>query len=518
MASAVAAAAALTACGGATGPPAADRPNVLFIPVDDLRPELGTYDRDYVKSPNIDRLAAGGIVFGRAYTQSALCNPSRASLLTGLRPDTIRVWDLQTDFRTTSPDAVTLPQHFRNNGYAAVGIGKTFHNTLPDAASWDEDAHLDGFPFDPDAVYFSDENLVIQEARRQQITKEGRSSASIDRFGQWYLKAQATEGPDVPDNRYYDGAQTDWAIDRLAALKAAGRPFFLAVGYYRPHLPFNAPKKYWDMYDRQRIPLAENPFVPKGAPLMALNTLRELRGYSDFKDAPSPIDGTLNQEQSRLLRHGYLASVSYIDAQIGRLLEALDRLDLARNTIVVLWGDHGWKLGEHNSWAKMTNYEIDTRAPLIVRAPGRVTSGVVTNRLVEFVDIYPTVAELAGLPVPPALEGASLVPLMATPDRPWKQAVFSQFLRDGTWMAPDGVPYMGYAIRTESHRYVEWRRWPGGELAAVELYDERVDPQENENLAARPEHAALLRELAAALEKARKDPRAFNPPAPRSTS
>ena len=347
----VAAVASFTACAGQVSPPAPDRPNVLFIPIDDLRPELGAYGIPHVKSPNIDRLAAAGIVFARAYTQSAVCNPSRASLLTGLRPDTIRVWDLQTDFRTTTPGAVTLPQHFKNHGYTTVGIGKTFHNILPDAASWDEDVHLDGYPFDPDAVYFSDENLAIQEARRRQTTKEGRAAASIDRFGQWYLKARATESPDVPDNRYYDGAQTDWAIDKLAALKEAGRPFFLSVGYYRPHLPFNAPKKYWDLYDRQRIPLAENPFVPRGAPLMALNTPRELRGYADFKDTPHPMDGMLSEERTRLLKHGYLASVSYVDAQVGRLLDALERLDLDGNSIVVLWGDHGWKLGEHYSWA-----------------------------------------------------------------------------------------------------------------------------------------------------------------------
>jgi iduronate 2-sulfatase len=409
------------------------------------------------------------------------------------------------------PDAVTLPQYFRANGYTTVGIGKTFHNVLPDPASWDEDAHLGGFPFDPDAVYFSDENLAIQETRKEEITKAGRAATAIDRFGQWYLKARATESLDIPDDRYYDGAQTDWAVDKLAALKAAGRPFFLSVGYYRPHLPFNAPKRYWDLYDRQRIPLAGNPFVPRGAPLMALNTLRELRGYTDLKDAPHPMDGTLGEERTRLLKHGYLASVSYVDAQIGRLLDALDRLDLSRNTIVVLWGDHGWKLGEHNSWAKMTNYEIDTRAPLIIRAPGRVTAGTVTSRLVEFVDVYPTVADLAGLPVPATLEGASLVPLMAAPDRDWKPAVFSQFLRDGTWIAPDGVAYMGYAVRTDRYRYVQWHRWPGGELAAVELYDETADPQEDENLAAKPGHEDVLRDLAAMLDKARKDPRAFNP-------
>ncbi len=498
-------------CGSSA--PAPERPNILFIPVDDLRPELGAYGHAHVRSPNIDRLAREGVLFDRAYTQSAVCNTSRASLLTGRRPDSIRVWDLQTDFRTTVPDAVTLPQYFRANGYTTVGIGKTFHNTLPDAVSWDEDAHIDGYPFDPDAVYFSDENLAIQEARKAQITEEGRAANVIDRYGQWYLKAEATESPDVSDNAYYDGAQTDWAIDKLADLKAAGKPFFLSVGYYRPHLPFNAPKKYWDLYDREAIPLADNPFVPRGAPPMALNTLRELRGYTDFRETPHPADGSIGEARARLLKHGYLASVSYVDAQVGRLLDALDRLGLADNTIVVLWGDHGWKLGEHNSWAKMTNYEIDTRAPLIIRAPGRGAPGSVATGLVEFLDVYPTIVELAGLPVPAELEGASLVPLVGEPDRPWRQAAFSQFLRDGIWIAPDGVAYMGYAVRTERHRYVEWYTWPALDRAAVELYDEIADPGENENLAELPEHRDLVRELAAILAKGREDARAFRPAA-----
>jgi iduronate 2-sulfatase len=469
------------------------KPNILFIPVDDLRPELGCYGSTVVRSPNLDRLAREGVVFKNAYCQSAVCNPSRASLLTGLRPDSTRVWDLRTDFRNHLPDAVTLPQYFRQQGYYSAGIGKIFHNTIPDPKSWDEKAYLDGYPFDPDAVYVTKENHAIQEEKKQAIIRAGRSDQSIDRFGRWYLKANAVEMADVPDNAYFDGAQTDWAVRKLGELNEQNQPFFLAVGYYRPHLPFNAPRKYWDLYDRQSIPLAENGFPPRNAPVMAINNLRELKGYTDFRKTPHPFDGRLTEDQTRLLKHGYLASVSYIDGQIGRLLDTLESLGLRRNTIVVVWGDHGWKLGEHNSWCKMTNYEVDTRAPLIISAPEYGKQGIFSSRLVEFVDIYPTLCTLAGLPVPADLEGISMTPLMRRPDRSWKHAVFTQFLREGIWTAPDGKEYMGYAVRTDRYRYVEWVRWDTRELAAVELYDLEADPLENENIAEKPENQQHIR-------------------------
>ncbi len=477
-----------------------EKPNVLFIAVDDLRPELGCYGSPVVQTPNIDRLAAAGVIFTRAYCQSAVCNPSRASLMTGLRPDSIRVWDLHTDFRDNVPDAVTLPQYFKQNGYHAVAIGKIYHNTIPDSQSWSEDKlHIAGYPFDPDAVYRKPENVAWLEKRKAQIVREGRESRHIDQLGQWYLKAVATESVDGPDDIYYDGAQTEVAIEKLRELKARARPFFFAVGYYRPHLPFNAPQKYWDLYDRDKIPLPENPHLPENAPLMAINNLRELRGYTDFADVPHPKDRTLSAERVRRLRQGYYASVSYVDAQVGRLLDALERLGLAENTIVVLWGDHGWKLGEHGSWCKMTNFEIDTRAPLIIRAPG-VSGGQQLSQMVEFVDVYPTLCELAGLKIPPGLQGDSMVPLIQNPGLPGKPAVFSQFLREGIWMAPDGVVYMGYAIRTARYRYVRWINWETKAFAAEELYDHEVDPEENVNIAALPENAARAAELAAQLD------------------
>jgi arylsulfatase A-like enzyme len=474
------------------------RPNVLFIAVDDLRTTLGAYGDPDIKTPNIDRLARSGAVFLQAHAQQAVCNPSRASLMTGLRPDTLEVWDLETDFRATTPDAVTLPQHFQRHGYFAASVGKIYHNLLPDHASWSEpEMHVAGFPFDPDAVYRHPDNLAVQERLKAAIVESGLEARHIDQYGLWYLKANATESVDLPDRVYYDGAQTDLAVGKLAELKAKNRPFFFGVGYYRPHLPFNAPKKYWDLYQRDAIPMAKNRLPPTDGPIVAMSTMRELRGYADFADAAHPFDGSLSEADARRLKHGYYASVSYVDAQVGRLLDQLDALDLARNTIVVLWGDHGYKLGEHNGWAKMTNYQIDTHAPLIIRAPGAIGPGTRVDRLVEFVDVYPTLAELAGLPVPAGLEGVSAVPLLKDPSLPWKTAVFSQFLRAGTWAAPDGQPYMGYSLLTERDHYVVWINWATKVEAARELYDRRSDPDENTNLAGRPELAARVASLEA---------------------
>lgn len=485
----------------ACGTPNTPKPNILFIAVDDLRPELGCYGNTYVKSPNIDRLAQNSILFSRAYCQSAVCNPSRASLLTGLRPNTIKVWDLRTDFRDNGPDIVTLPQYFKNNNYHALGIGKIYHNTIPDSLSWSEPKmHISGYPFDPDAVYRADRNVAALNKRKEKIITDGREERFIDRIGEWYLKDTATEMVDLPDNVYYDGAQTDMAIQKLSELKNNKKPFFFAIGYYRPHLPFNAPKKYWDLYQRDKIPLAVNKYLPENSPPMAINNLRELRGYTDFKHIAKPHEGKLSESEARLLKHGYLASVSYIDAQVGRLLNELDRLKLRENTIVILWGDHGWKLGEHSSWCKMTNHEIDTRVPLIISAPGFTEHGLETNSLVEFVDIYPTLCELAGLPVPESLDGESLVPLIKNPRLRFKEAVFSQFLREGIWLAPDGIEYMGNSIRTERYRYTEWINWETKKLAARELYDHKIDPNENTNIADKPGQEETLLLLAKKLK------------------
>jgi iduronate 2-sulfatase len=472
------------------------RPNVLFIAVDDLRPTIGAYGDPYAKTPNLDRLARSGVTFLQAYAQQALCNPSRASLMTGLRPDSIRVWDLDTDFRANVPDVVTLPQHFMRHGYRTVQIGKIYHNTLPDRRSWHQEIHLPGFPYDPDAVYHGHENLAIQAARKARLIEEGRQDRAIDRLGRWYLKANATESLDLPDNAYYDGAQTDRALAELAGLEGR-QPFFFAIGYYRPHLPFNAPRKYWDLYDPDSIALAPNPDMPKDAPRAAGSNLAELRGYADFATAPDPWEGRLSEAEARRLKHGYYASVSYVDALVGRLLDRLDQVGLASNTIVVLWGDHGYKLGEMNGWGKMSNYLIDTHSPLIIRAPGAAPAGLRLEQLVELVDLYPTLSELAGLPVPDWLQGTSAVPLVHRPDRPWKRAVFSQFLRRGRWLGADGIETMGYGMRTERFHYVAWMDWATRRITARELYDLEGDSAETVNLAPRPEFQSLLEKLEA---------------------
>lgn len=474
------------------------RLNFLFIPVDDLRPELGCYGDTNIRTPNIDRLAARGVVFDHTYCQQAVCNPSRVSLLTGLRPDSTGVWDLKVHFRDMVPDVVTLPQYFKENGYTTIGFGKAFHNNDPDTISWSVvPENIEGFPFDPDAVYANEENLKIQEQKARRKEEAGQQK---DQLGFWYVKANATECADVPDDFYYDGAQTTRAIEVLRELKNNKEPFFLSVGFYRPHLPFNAPKKYWDMYERDKIPLAGNQYPPIESPEYAIHGDAELRGYSDCRDLPFPGEEPWSEEKQRQVKHGYYASVSYTDAQIGRLLDELDKLGLAENTVIVLWGDHGWKLGEHNGWCKQTNYEIDTHVPMIISGAGVPAKGKHSKALTEFVDIYPTLCDMADLPVPGYLHGTSVVPLLENPAKEWKSAAFSQFLlgRFGPGANAKNEK-MGYTMRTEKFRYVEWYRWNDdntrGELLSRELFDHDNDPQENRNLADHDKYSEIIESL-----------------------
>ncbi len=464
---------------------AAEPPNILFISVDDLRNELKCYGVNEIHSPNIDGLAASGVAFSHAYCQQAVCNPSRVSLMTGLRPDSSKVWDLGTEMRSVIPDVVTLPQHFRQHGYRAVAYGKIYHNPFPDVQSWDEPTHSP-----QDVIAHSDTNRDRLAQFRQGMKVAGKSPAAIDR-----MRGPATEIQLQADEKNHDGKITSDAISKMQELSTGRSPFFLAVGFIRPHLPFIVPKPYWDLYDRAKIPLAENNFLPLNSPKFSfgdrsMGGLYELRDYMDYSDAPSPFEGPLSEAQQRELKHGYYASVSFIDAQIGRLLDELVHLDLASNTIVVLWGDHGWKLGEHGGWCKQTNYEIDTRAPLMIRAPNANANGRQSHALVEFVDVYPTLCELASLPIPKALEGTSLVPLLNGQAAKTKDAAFSQFPRTHA-----GVDYMGYAMRTSHNRYIEWLDQRTGEIAARELYDHDIDPDENENVAERPGNLTLLNDL-----------------------
>ncbi len=446
------------------------RKNVLFIAVDDLRNELGCYGVKGIHSPNMDRLAARGTAFDRAYCQQAVCSPSRTSLMTGCRPDTTKVYDLVTHFRKAIPEVVTLPQHFKSQGYFTRSVGKIYHPGFDDKPSWSEPAPRVNRP-----TYALEENKAI--VARKTAAVAGKESANPS------ARSNATKGPayecaDVPDNTYSDGAIADAAIEMLR--EAKDRRFFLAVGFLKPHLPFVAPKKYWDLYRRDEIPMAPNPFAPTDAPKFTLADWGELRAYEGM-----PRKGALTDEQARTLKHGYYACVSYMDAQLGRVLAELDRLGLREQTAIVLWGDHGWKLGEHGAWCKHSNVENDTHAPLICCAPGQKASGRHTKALVEFVDIYPSLCELAGLPLPSHVEGTSFAPLLDAPERPWKRAAFSQYPRGGV---------MGYSMRTDRYRLTRWLNRDGSE-AARELYDHQNDPQENVNVAERPENKALVEEL-----------------------
>lgn len=449
--------------------------NVLFIAVDDLRPQLGCYGASQVLSPNIDRLAARGIVFERAYCQQAVCSPSRTSLLTGCRPDTTRVYDLTTHFRKTIPDVVTLPQHFKANGYHTQAFGKIFHGGLDDKPSWSKPT------WSPSGVswYQLPENRALMERLTAKLKDE---DAKVEAVRRGSIRGTPVECADVADNAYYDGVVAEKTIDALRQVK--DHPFFLAAGFYKPHLPFVAPKKYWDLYKREDIRLADNPQPPRDYPQLAGTTWGELRVYHGM-----PKSGPLTDDQARTLIHGYLACVSFTDAQIGKVVDELDRLGLGDNTVIVLWGDHGWKLGEHGMWCKHTNFELDTRSPLLCAAP-RQPTGRRTKALTEFVDIYPSLCELCGLALPSHLEGTSFVPLMKEPERAWKTAAFSQYPRGNV---------MGYSMRTDHWRYTEWRD-PDGSVKASELYDHQADPQENLCLAKRPEHVALVKELSLKLK------------------
>lgn len=463
---------------------APDRPNVLMIMVDDLRPELGCYGVREIQTPNIDRLAAEGVRFERAYCSQAICNPARSSLLTGLRPDTLRVWDNETHFRRFHPEILTIPQAFKIHGYQNVGLGKVFHGTLPDQPSWSRRR----LPPTPLNIYMSAETRDRQSRRASAARALGLSQAWIDA----YVRGPATEIFDAPDNAYWDGALAQAGVSLLADLRDK-QPFFLAVGFMRPHLPYVAPRRYWDLYGPRDIPPAPNPFLPEDAPPFAINSLTEVACFEDFVEAPNPTEGRLGEDQARRLKHGYYACVSFIDAQAGRILDALATLGIRENTIVVMLGDNGYKLGEHGAWGKMTNYEIDARFPMIIAAPGRTVPGGVVRGLAEGVDLYPTLCELAGLEAPPDLEGISLAPLLREPERPWKTAAFTQYPRGFT------SRFMGRAIRTDRHRFIEWRDRFDDRLAAVELYDHAVDPQENVNVAGRLENRALVADLSTRL-------------------
>ncbi|WP_231744016.1 sulfatase [Stieleria neptunia] len=439
------------------------KPNVLFIAVDDLRPTMGCYGDGNAITPHLDGLADRGIRFNRAYCQVAVCNPSRASLMTGLRPDTLGVWTLPIHFREAKPDAVTLPQWMRRHGYTAVSHGKIYHNPTPDPQSWSEP--IRNLPRLP-TFYPEGTRDVVRKAMNELPANDWRKNN---------LRGPATSAPDLPDHKVLDGARTDLCIEDLRRLGKSQQPFFLAMGYIRPHLSLVAPKKYWDLYDPDKLPVLIGEKIPQGAPPYAMHNNSELSHYVDLIGMPKPWDDDeLSADKARRLVHGYHACVSYVDAQIGRLLKALDEEGLRENTIVVLWSDHGWKLGEYRGWGKMTNYEIDARVPLIIAAPAMKTSGQSTESLAGLLDLYPTLCELTGLEIPDFAEGKSLVPILRDPDAEVHPSVTSQYYRKH-----EGREYMGYSMRTDRYRYIEWRDFGTGEVTFQELYDHSTDDGES---------------------------------------
>jgi iduronate 2-sulfatase len=459
----------------ATAPAQGRKMNVLFIAVDDLRPQLGCYGSSVVKSPNLDKLAARGLVFERAYCQQAVCSPSRTSLLTGRRPDSTRVYDLETHFRDTIPDVVTLPQHFKDQGYHSQGLGKIYHGRLNDEESWSVPWWRSSVP-----QYHTSENATLMERLRS----EARAAGWNGRDWRKRPRGPAWEAPDVADNALADGRTADRAIEVLA--KVGDKPFFLGVGLLKPHLPFVAPKRYWDLYRKEDLSLADNPFAPQDAPQYALTNWGELRHYHGM-----PKKGPVSDERALELIHGYYACTSYVDAQIGRVIKALERLGLRDNTAIVVWGDHGWQLGEHGFWCKHTNFETSVHSPLIVHVPGQGAGGASTEALVEFVDIYPALCEICGVPSPEGLEGTSFVPLLEDPNLPWKKAAFSQYPRQ----TEEAGRLMGYSMRTDRYRFTEWRGLEK-EFVEYELYDHDTDPKENTNIAKRPENESSVKQLA----------------------
>lgn len=449
-------------------PKATTQYNVVFIAVDDLRPQLNCYGKSQIISPNIDRLASQSLMCTRAYVQQAVCAPSRNGVMTGLRPDAIGIYDLATFFRDSVPDVVTLPQHFKNNGYQAESMGKIYHRghgNHDDSLSWSVDSWF------PSASTLDATPIT----RGDTVGLEGSYPAIDGKRLPYYAT-------DVPEENLADNRTLNHALNRLEKLQDTS--FFMAVGFVKPHLPFVAPRRYWDMYDPATIEIPQRT-SPDGSPAYALTNFGELRKYHGI-----PEDGYLSDEQSTEMIHGYYAAVTYIDDLVGQLLNKLDELGLSENTIVVLWGDHGWKLGEYGSWCKHTDYEYDTRIPMLLKVP-EVTTGSQTNALVESVDIYPTLCELAGLTQPEHLQGNSMVPLLDNQDQSIKNAAWSQYPR-----THNNTPLMGYAMRTDHYRYVRWQdKNNPDQVIGRELYDHTKDPGETLNLASLPENEALVKQM-----------------------
>ena len=452
----------------------AAEPNVLFIVADDLNCAISPYGDPVAVTPNLDRLAKRGLVFERAYCQQAVCNPSRASFLTGLRPNTTGVDDLSKWFRESAVGGstlVTLPQHFKYHGYFCQDIGKLFHNMgeTQDRRSWSIDEVLFKGSHADDTIF------------KNAPPKPGEETPTY--------KAPVTEAHDVPDTAYRDGQIANLASAAIRDHPKDGQPFFLAVGFWRPHLPFVAPKKYWDLYQPADIPLPAAPDRPESVPEIAMHPSKEIHGYGLV-----PQDRDFTEDEVRHYRHGYYASISFLDAQVGEILDALDESGHSDDTVIVFTSDHGFHIGEHSLWGKTSNFELDARVPLIIASPKHAAShGKKTDALAELVDLYPSLADLAGIDgdAPKRLEGTSLVPVLADSTASVKDAAFTQHQSPfygprSKWIA------WGYSVRTQRWRYTEWRNIKTGRVMDRELYDHDADPWETRNVVGAHFDAASL--------------------------
>ena len=497
-----------------------NKPNILFIAIDDLKPILGCYGNNQIKTPNIDRLAKMGTVFLNNYVQQAVCGPTRASLMTGKRPDYTKIWDLKTKMRDVNPDILSLPQYLISQGYTTQGIGKVYDVRCVDKdidkPSWSipfykTDAKYYGSYGEPaEGRYQLPETKALAAKYVNEYLANGKTKAEANQYAESKIKP-AIESADVADYAYNDGANILQAKDILAKLSKSDQPFFFAVGIAKPHLPFVAPKKYWDLYKREDMPLAKFQEQTSEPVDVAYHNAGELRGYSDIPPLLSFTDQksyglTLPVDKQKELIHGYYASISYTDANVGVLLNTLDSLGLTKNTIVVLWGDHGWHLGDHNLWCKHSNFEEATHAPLIISAPGYKPSS--TKALSEHVDIFPTLCDLASVSIPTQLDGKSLLPLMKNPNTTVKEYSVSQYPRSNASAENERLGYadanaMGYSIRTNQFRYTIWMKdgyrstqpFNPKLVIGAELFDYNKDPLETKNVVNDKNYVIATKEL-----------------------
>ena len=484
------------------------KPNVLFIIVDDLKPILGCYGDPFVKTPNIDRFAKEGVVFTNTYCQQAVCGPSRASFLTGMRPDYTGVWDLETEMRNINPEILSMPQFFKQNGYITAGIGKVF-----DSRSVDENIDKPSWsiPFYKKSNDYYPKEMGKAKGRYRGVKvleeieiyeKIGGAKGLTGKELSNFIKINAkpsVESLDIPDNAYIDGATVLHSKDILKVLKENAKPFFFAVGITKPHLPFAVPKKYWDLYNRDEIQLAEFRENANNSPLVAYHGAGELYKYADippiasFSDVKGGME--LPFDKQKELIHGYYASVSYADALIGKLISTLVSLNLKDNTIVTIIGDHGWHLGDHNLWCKHSNFEQATRIPMIFKIPGIKASK--TSALAEAVDIFPTLCDATGIKIPEQLQGVSLMPILKEIKSKVKDYAVSQYRRGKNKRT------FGYSIRTERFRLTLWMKdfyrlykpFDEGYIVSGELYDYDNDPLETENYYNNKEYVSVKKEL-----------------------